>query len=79
MEYSKDIILGINYADVKVGQAVKNEKKSLKNIMQSCNGKLLSLIKRHKLIATISVICGILMVMDYILVYNFMVLLQTLA
>ena len=42
------------------------------------NKKILALFKKHKFIATISIICGILIVLDYILVHNFIILLQTL-
>lgn len=65
MEYSKDIILGINYMG---GQACKNKE-----------GRLIKIIKKHKLLATISIICGILIVLDYVLVHNFMVTLQLLS
>lgn len=67
MEYSKDIILRINYPKVKNnGQAITRKQ------------KILNLWKKHKLIATISTICGILIVLDCVLVYNFMILLQNL-
>ena len=46
MEYSKDIILGVNYLG---GQASKEKE-----------GRFVKLIKKHKLLATISIICGIL-------------------
>lgn len=68
MEYSKDIILRIKYPEsIKKGQAEQGNKKIRK------------LLKKHKLVATISAICGILMILDCILVHNFIVLLQTLA
>lgn len=79
MEYSKDIILGINYAEVKRGQAVKIGKKNLRSKIAENNKRLMDLIKRHKVVVTISIICGILMVLDYILVHNFIVILQTLV
>lgn len=79
MEYSKDIILGINYAEVKRGQAIEGGKKNLRSKIVDGNKKIMNLVKRHKVIATISIICGILMVLDYILVHNFIELLQTLA
>lgn len=67
MKYSKDIILGINCSKLNnKGQARKRNK------------KILALFKKHKFIATISIICGILIVLDYILVHNFIILLQTL-
>lgn len=69
MEYSKDIILGINYVEVeKEGQANKIKGK-----------KLLNFLKRHKVIATMTLLCGILIVLDYVLVHNFVILLQTLV
>ena len=68
MEYSKDIILRINYPrKEKSVQACAKEK------------KITNLWKKHKVIATISTICGILIVLDCILVYNFIELLQVLA
>lgn len=68
MEYSKDIILRISYPEIKTkGQAVTKTQ------------KILNLWKKHKLIATISTICGILIVLDCILVHNFVILLQSLA
>lgn len=79
MEYSKDIILGINYANTKRGQAINEGKKNLRSKIVEYNRKTINLIKRHKVVATISIICGILMVLDYILVHNFIVILQTLA
>ena len=66
MEYSKDIILGINYTEGKNGQVVKRRT------------NLLNLVKEHKIVATISVLCGILILLDCILVCNFIKLLQTL-
>lgn len=69
MEYSKDIILGINYVEVgKEGQADKIKGK-----------KLLNFVKKHKVIATMTFLCGILIVLDYVLVHNFVMLLQTLV
>lgn len=65
MEYSKDIILGVNYLG---GQASKEKE-----------GRFVKLIKKHKLLATISIICGILIGLDYVLVHNFMVTLQLLS
>ncbi|MGN1327171.1 MAG: hypothetical protein ACI4VQ_03755 [Clostridia bacterium] len=70
MEYSKDIILGINYLETEEkGQA--NTSKGRK--------KITDFIKKHKLIATMSLFCGILMVLDCILVHNFIMLLQALV
>lgn len=79
MEYSKDIILGINYAEIKKGQAVEVRKKNLRGKIAENNKKFMNLIKRHKVIATISIICGILMILDYILVHRFIMLLQTMT
>lgn len=70
MEYSKDVILGVKYlGEVKKGQADKKEKTK----------KFINLIKKHKVIATMCLLCGILIVLDYILVHNFIILLQTLV
>ena len=68
MEYSKDIILGFEYANItKKGQAKTKRKE-----------KFIRLIKTHRFIATISVFCGILIILDYMLIYNFITLLQNL-
>lgn len=67
MEYSKDIILRIDYPKVKNSGQVGKKKE-----------KVLKLWKKHKVIATISTICGILIVLDCVLVHNFMILLQNL-
>lgn len=69
MEYSKDIILGINY----VGNGADGQANIAKK-----GKKLSNFIKKHKLIATMSLFCGILMVLDCILVHNFIMLLQKL-
>ena len=69
MEYSKDIILGVKYVNIsKKGQA---------NVKR--RDKIMKLIKKHKFIATISTFCGILIMLDYMLIYNFITLLQKLA
>ena len=66
MEYSKDIILGVEYVNIsKKGQADIKIK-----------DKILKLLKKHKFIATISLFCGILIILDYMLIYNFMYLLK---
>lgn len=69
MEYSKDIILGINY--------LGSEEKGQANIFKNTK-KMANFIKKHKLIATMSLFCGILMILDFILVNNFIMLLQKL-
>lgn len=79
MEYSKDIILGINYAEVKKGQAMKAGKKNLRSKVENSNKKFMNLIKRHKVVGTISIICGLLMILDYVLVHGFIMLLQTMT
>ena len=61
MEYSKDIILGVNYPDKKKGQA-KTKKKI-----------------KHKILIGACVLCVGLMILDYVLVYKFIMLLQTLV
>lgn len=65
MEYSKDIIIGVNYTIKQGGQA---------NIKYN---KFIKLLKKHKLIATILTICGILMILDFILVHNFIQLYES--
>ena len=59
MEYSKDIILGVNYSDKKKGQA-KNKIK-------------------HKILISFCTLCLALIILDFVLVYKFIVLLQTLV
>ena len=61
MEYSKDIILGVNYTENKKGQA--KEKKKIK----------------HKVFIGICALCLTLIILDSVLVYKFITLLQTLV
>lgn len=63
MEYSKDIIIGLNYLD--------REDKSEKN-------KILQFMNKHKLLASVGFTCAILMFLDGILIYNFIELFQKL-
>lgn len=60
MEYSKDIILGVNYTENKKGQA-KTKKKI-----------------KHKIFIGICTLCLALIILDSVLVYKFITLLQTL-
>lgn len=66
MEYSKDIVLGINCVGEN-GQAKFRK------------GKFLNFIKKYKIIATISVFCGILIMLDCVLMYGFVHMLQNYA
>ena len=67
MEYSKDIIINAYSSKKERGQAKIKE------------SKIIKLYKKHKIIATMCAICGILILLDCILVYNFVELLQTIA
>jgi len=62
MEYSKDIILGINY----LGKDKQLKKK----------GKIIKLINEHKFIVSIGITCAILIMLDCFLVYSFIELFQ---
>lgn len=67
MEYLRNINLNvINIRIKKLGQARLKDKKTI------------NLIKKHKIIATITIICGILIILDCVLVHKFFMLLQTL-
>lgn len=63
MEYSKDIILEMGNERVisKKGQV---------------NNKFINTIKKHRIVATIVTLCGILIILDFILIHNFIILLQ---
>lgn len=62
MEYSKDIILGINY----LGKDKQLKKK----------GKIIKLINEHKFIVSMGITCVILIMLDCFLVYSFIELFQ---
>ena len=62
MEYSKDIILGINYL---------GEDKQLKK-----KGRIVKLINAHKFIVSMGITCVILIMLDCFLVYSFIELFQ---
>jgi hypothetical protein len=64
MEYSKDIVLDFDYKNTSEEKKIKKQ------------SKLLKLLKKHKFVATISALCGILMILDYVFVCNFITLLQ---
>jgi hypothetical protein len=63
MEYSKDIILSIG------NERVVNRKGQADN-------KFINSIKKHRIIATVILLCGILILLDFILINNFIILLQ---
>lgn len=67
MEYTKDMILHVNY-----GQEVKKERKILKLLNKV--GKALS---KHKMMTTIVSITVMLMALDFMLVASFMQVLTT--
>ena len=63
MEYSKDIVIGVRYVNINSkGQAEKKER--------------FKLIRKHKLISTIIFLCGMLIILDGVLIYNFIQILQ---
>ena len=62
MEYSKDIILGINYL---------GEDKQLKK-----KGRIVKLINDHNFIVSMGITCVILIMLDCFLVYSFIELFQ---
>lgn len=64
MEYSKDIIFNIKYAE--------EEKKSWTSIVKEK-------VKKHKIITIITLTCAILMAVDFALIFNFAQVLQTSA
>ena len=66
MEYSKDIVLGINYVG-KSGQA---------NLERRI---FVDFWKKYRILATISFFCGILIVLDCMLMYSFIQILQNYA
>ena len=62
MEYTKDIVLSVNY-----GQARKERKKF---------SKLINMILNHKIIITIFFITVIMIILDFILIKNFVEILN---
>ena len=81
MEYSKDIVLGVKFL---------NEEDKLENITKKENrndnednknnkarkNKVLKFMNEHKFITSISITCFALMMIDCVLVYSFVELLQ---
>ena len=78
MEYSKDIILGIQYLNEKDKLIGKLKKEKKKNEQEKSRSKILKFMNEHKFITSISITCIILMLLDCVLVYSFMELLQKL-
>ena len=83
MEYSKDIVLGVKFfnGEDKLENITKkenrNDNEDNKNNKARKN-KVLKFMNEHKFITSISIICIILMMLDCLLVYSFMELLQRL-
>ena len=61
MEYTKDLILNVHYSEVPKKFCMKNKRTS----------NFIKHIKRHKIIASSIIIASILMVIDGILIMNF--------
>ena len=105
MEYSKDIVLGVNFfygedkhENLKVEGLMENKhdkaNKSVKKISKATinneykaeinkrkvnnKNKLIKFMNEHKFITSISITCIILMMLDCVLVYSFVELLQRL-
>ena len=93
MEYSKDIVLGVKFfngedkhENLKVEGIRENKYDKVKTINKEkiCKAeinnknKVVKFMNEHKFITSISIICIILMMLDCVLVYSFMELLQRL-
>ena len=93
MEYSKDIVLGVKFfngedkhENLKVEGIRENKYDKVKKINKEkiCKAeinnknKVVKFMNEHKFITSISIICIILMMLDCVLVYSFMELLQRL-
>ena len=78
MEYSKDIILGIQYLNEKDKLRGKLKKEKKKKEQEKRRSKILKFMNEHKFITSISITCIILMMLDCVLVYSFVELLQKL-
>ena len=81
MEYSKDIVLGVKFfnGDDKLENITKkenrNDNEDNKNNKARKN-KVLKFMNEHKFITSISITCFALMMIDCVLVYSFVELLQ---
>jgi len=91
MEYSKDIVLGVKFfngedkhENLKVEGIRENKYDKVKKIVKKISkatinkNKVVKFMYEHKFITSISIICIILMMLDCVLVYSFMELLQRL-
>ena len=78
MEYSKDIILGVQYLNEKDKLTGKLKKEKKKRKQERSKVKILEFMNEHKFITSISITCIILMMLDCVLVYSFVELLQRL-
>ncbi|PWM77885.1 MAG: hypothetical protein DBY41_09980 [Clostridium sp.] len=81
MEYSKDIVLGVKFfnGEDKLENITKkenrNDNEDNKNNKARKN-KVLKFMNEHKFITSISITCFALMMIDCVLVYSFVELLQ---
>lgn len=81
MEYSKDIVLGVKFfnGEDKLEDITKkenrNDNEDNKNNKARKN-KVLKFMNEHKFITSISITCFALMMIDCVLVYSFVELLQ---
>ena len=87
MEYSKDIVLGVNYLgrEVKIkdntlvteeNKTIKSRKRTKDKKANQQKSKILKFMNEHKFITSISITCLALMILDCMLVYSFIELLQ---
>ena len=77
MEYSKDIILGAELLNEKssITKKLKKDKKDKKKQRQT-KSRVLKFMNEHKFITSISIMCVSLIMLDFILVYSFVELIQ---
>lgn len=81
MEYSKDIVLGVKFFNGKdkleniTKKENRNDNEDNKNNKARKN-KVLKFMNEHKFITSISITCFALMMIDCVLVYSFVELLQ---
>ncbi len=81
MEYSKDIVLGVKFfnGEDKLENITKKENRNDNednNNNKARKNKVLKFMNEHKFITSISITCFALMMIDCVLVYSFVELLQ---
>lgn len=77
MEYSKDIILGVQYlrGEDKPNSKTRKGKALNKKHIKGKN-RILKFMNEHKFITSISIMCTLLIMLDFVLVYSFVELLK---